>query len=109
MQLQEKKMSQKQRAGQENSYLMFIILLEMVTSQELIAWRQHSKAKCALKEKCIFLYAECADFFVPWDSFICKGGTVLIGLCWMGVSAQVVLAALALVCSRENKINYSGI
>lgn len=35
----------------------------MVTSQVLISCRQHSKDKCALNEKYIFLYAESEDFF----------------------------------------------
>lgn len=65
MQVSEKKISQNQRAGQENSYLIFIILLQAVTSQVLISCRQHSKEKCALNEKNIFLYAESADFFLP--------------------------------------------
>lgn len=65
MQLEEKKISQKQRAGQENSYLIFIILLQMVTSQVLISCRQHSRDKCALNEKSGFLYAKSADFPYP--------------------------------------------
>jgi len=58
-----KKISQKQRAGQDNSCLMFIILLQMVTNQLLISRMQHSKDKCAINEKYIFLYAEAAIFF----------------------------------------------
>lgn len=61
--MEEKKISQNQRAGQENSNLIFIILLQAVTSQVLIPCRQQSKQKCALNEKCIFLYTESADFF----------------------------------------------